>query len=658
MSSTPDRELGMGRPIPRRDFVSGVGVALTGSLLPLGSPDRLASLLGPRPHPSAPQERLDPPARTGMRGSHDGSWEIAHGLVRGETYDAVRETGETYDLVVVGGGISGLSAAHFFRRQVGGPDSRVLVLDNHDDFGGHAKRNEFRHDGRLYLCNGGTLNVEAPSQYSPVAAGLLWDLGIDRTRYWNGTADVRRRYAELGLSPGYFFDREHFGEDRLVSGWGRGSWSELAARTPLLERARADLVRLQEDRALADPWPQLSSDEKKARLARTSYRDWLVDVLGLDPAVAFMQDSAGHLFVTGADAVPALYAWEMGYPGFATLGLEPTPPERLIDEPGGSHGRESAARAGSGDPNMYFPDGNATITRLLVRALIPDAMPGTSMEDVVLAPAAYDRLDRDGAPARIRLGSTVVGVRHLGDPDTAQEVEVTYVHDGTASRVRCRGVVLACWNQVIPWLCPELSATQQEALRYGEKAPLVYTNVFLRQWQPLVEAGVSGAAAPGGFHQSVGLSTSLRMGGYTSGQNPTQPAVLRMTRYVYDPGHSRREQHRMGRQTLLRTSFETFERNIRDQLGRMFGDHGFDPAEDILAITVNRWPHGYTYSYNPLFDDPRWAFGTPDDRPCVVARQPFGRVTIANADAAASPHTDAAINEAYRAVQELRDRMI
>jgi len=657
MSSTPDRELGMGRPIPRRDFVSGVGVALTGSLLPLGSPDRLASLLGPRPHPSAPQERLDPPARTGMRGSHDGSWEIAHGLVRGETYDAVRETGETYDLVVVGGGISGLSAAHFFRRQVGGPDSRVLVLDNHDDFGGHAKRNEFRHDGRLYLCNGGTLNVEAPSQYSPVAAGLLWDLGIDRTRYWNGTADVRRRYAELGLTRGYFFDREHFGEDRLVSGWGRGSWSELAARTPLSERARADLVRLQEDRALGDPWPELSSDEKKARLTTTSYRDWLVDVLGLDPVVAFMQDSSGHLFVTGADAVPALYAWEMGYPGFGALGLEPTSPERLIDEPGGSHGRESAARAESGDPDMYFPDGNATITRLLVRALIPDAMPGTSMEDVVLAPAAYDRLDRDGAPARIRLGSTVVGVRHLGDHDSAQEVEVTYVRGGTANRVRARGVVLACWNQVIPWLCPELSATQQEALRYGEKAPLVYTNVFLRRWQPLVEAGVSGASAPGGFHQSVGLSTSLRMGGYTSGQDPEEPAVLRMTRYVYEPGHSRREQHRLGRQTLLRTTFETFEHNIRDQLARMFGDHGFDPAQDILAITVNRWPHGYTYSYNPLFDDPRWAFGTPDDRPCVVARQPFGRITIANADAAASPHTDAAINEAYRAVQELRDRM-
>ena len=651
MSSASDHDLGMGRPIPRRDFVGGVGLALTGSMLPLGSARSLTSFLNGR------QDRVDPPARTGMRGTHDGSWETAHGLVRGESWNNSLDTGEAYDLVVVGGGISGLSAAHFFRKQVGGPDARVLVLENHDDFGGHAKRNEFRHDGRLYLVNGGTLNVEAPSQYSPEAAGLLWDLGIDSTRYWDGTADVRRRYAELGLGRGYFFDREHFGEDRLVSGWGRGPWSELAARTPLSERARADLVRLQEGHGLIDPWPDLSSEEKKARLTRTSYRDWLIDVLGMDPTVALMQDSSGHLFVTGADAVPAVYAWEMGYPGFEHLGLEPTPPDRLIDEPGGSHGRENARRAGSGRPTMYFPDGNATITRLLVRALIPDAMPGQSMEDVVLARAAYDRLDRDGSAVRIRLGSTVIGVRHLGDPDTAREVEVTYVRDGTARRVRARGVVLACWNQIIPWLCPELSETQREALRYGEKGPLVYTNVFLRQWRSLVDAGVSGASAPGSYHQSLGLSTSLQMGDYTSGQSPDRPAVLRMSRYVYEAGYSRREQHRRGRRDLLRTSFETFEHNIRDQLLRMFGGHGFDPADDILGITVNRWPHGYSYSYNPLFDDPRWAFGTPADRPCVVARQPFGRITIANADAAASPHSDAAINQAYRAIQELKARM-
>jgi spermidine dehydrogenase len=155
----------------------------------------------------------------------------------------------------------------------------------------------------------------------------------------------------------------------------------------------------------------------------------------------------------------------------------------------------------------------------------------------------------------------------------------------------------------------------------------------------------------------MSLATSLDFGGYRTSQDPTEPIVLRMSRYPYEPGHSKAEQHRRGRRDLLSTSFETFELKIRDQLARTFGPKGFDPEQDILGITVNRWPHGYSYTYNTLFDDPRWALGTPDDRPNVVGRQPYGRIAIANADAAASPHTDAAINEAYRAVRELKARL-
>jgi spermidine dehydrogenase len=643
------RNLGMKRSIPRRDFVSGVGVALTGSLFPTGSVDGFQSWLT--------QQSTYPPALTGLRGSHDGSWETAHSLVRGTAWEQAARVDEEYDLIVVGGGISGLAAAHFFRKQVGGPDARILILDNHDDFGGHAKRNEFHHNGRTYLVNGGTLNVEAPSQYSPEAAGLLWDLGIDRTRYYDSIADVRERYADLGLSSGFFFDRETFGRDHLATGYGRRPWAEIAKESPLTEHAREDLVRLRDPAAAIDPWPNESPDAKKKLLAGMSYLSYLTDVLDVDPKVAFMHDSAGYIYCTGIDAVPALFAWNAGYPGFAALGLGPTPPSQLIDEPGGAHGRENQGRAGTGDPTMYFPDGNATITRLLVRGLIPGAISGSSMEDVVLADTDYGRLDTADSAVRIRLNSTVVNVRHMGSPDSADSVEVTYVRDGQARRVRGGAVVLACWNGVIPYLCPEMPETQREALSYGVKAPLVYTNVLLRNWESLVASGVSGASAPGGYHQSMSLATSLDFGGYRTSQDPTEPIVLRMSRYPYEPGHSKAEQHRRGRRDLLSTSFETFELKIRDQLARTFGPKGFDPEQDILGITVNRWPHGYSYTYNTLFDDPRWALGTPDDRPNVVGRQPYGRIAIANADAAASPHTDAAINEAYRAVRELKARL-
>jgi spermidine dehydrogenase len=378
----------------------------------------------------------------------------------------------------------------------------------------------------------------------------------------------------------------------------------------------------------------------------------MLEHLGIDPHVVKMYDSSGYLFCVGNDAVPALYAWEMRYPGFDGLGLEPTPPERLIAEPGGQHGRENDERAESGDPTMYFPDGNATITRLLVAKLIPDAVPAHTMEDVVTAKADYSKLDVPGVPTRIRLDSTVVAVRN-GERDVA----VTYVRGGDAKRVRARGAVMACWNSVIPYLCPELPQNQREALAYGVKSPLCYTNVLISNWSSWVKSGVFSVSAPGCYHQAVRLGHSLELGGYRSSQDPDDPIVLRMMRYPNQPGLSRREQHKAGRRDLLSTTFETFEREIREQLNRTLSPAGFDAARDIVAITVNRWPHGYTYTYNTLFDNPDWALETPEDRPAVVGRKPFGRVTIANADSAASPHTDAAIDEAYRAVNELRDRL-
>ena len=637
------RELGMDRSISRRDFLNGVGVALTGTLVPTSSVEAFRLLQ---------ESEYYPPTRTGMRGSHPGSFEVAHDVRDGRAPVAASELSERYDLIVVGGGISGLSAAHFYRKQFG-PSAKILILDNHDDFGGHAKRNEFWHAGRMYLMNGGTLNVEAPSQYSTVAAGLLWELGIDRTRYFESIKSVSGRYRELGLSRGMFFDKETFGEDRLVGGYSEQGMNAFLAASPLSAAVRKDILELYENTTgTTDTMPGLSSDEKKKKLAHLSYRDYLIDVVGVDPGVVpFFNTRPMGLFCVGIDAVPALYGWEMGYPGFAGLGLEPTPADRLVHEPGGQHGRESSARAESGDPDMYFPDGNATIARLLVRQLIPEAVPGHSMEDVITSRVDYARLDRAAAPVRIRLNSMAVKVQHTGE----REVAVSYVEGAAVRRVHGGACVLACWNGMIPYICDEVPEAQRKALLDGVKAPLVYTSVLLANWKAFAEAGVSRVTAPGSYHTSLGLGPSLELGDYQTSQSPDEPIVIRMSHYPCSPGLTRREQHRVGQVELLATTFETFEHNIRDQLTRTFGPTGFDGARDILAIAVNRWPHGYTYTYNTLFDPEPWAFTTTSDRPAIRGRQPIGsRITIANADAAASPHTDAAINEAYRAVAELK----
>ncbi|NKB32642.1 MAG: NAD(P)-binding protein [Pseudomonadales bacterium] len=648
MSKFSDRDLGMHRNITRRDFVSGVGKVVGGSLIaPQLALAQQSNLISPDYYP---------PMLTGMRGSHPGSFEAAHALRDGASFSDASDTGEHYDMVVVGGGLSGLAAAYFFLTSAG-PDARVLVLENHDDFGGHAKRNEFNHQGKTLMLNGGTSYIESVRQYSTVSRNLLKAIGIDVESAIATSDKGRAMYRSMGLEGSTFFAEEIFGgEDKLVKGRGprRGAsqnTNDWLAQTPMSVEAQRDIARLYDDNANPDYMPGLSDIEKKERLAKMSYLDFLMNVAKVHPdVVPYFDDWPKGSFCVGIDAHPAYYAWAQGYPGFQGMNLEPLPlVSPLSHIGGGQHGLESEWNEG---PDIYFPDGNATVARLMVRAMIPDALPGNTLEDSMMSRLAYDRLDRRSNNARIRLNSMVVGARHLGDPDASTGVEITYIRDGRAEKLRADHCVMACWNGVVPHIVPAMSATQKDALMYGVKMPLVYTNVLVNNWTSFTNLGISGVSSPGMYHAYSSLGRSVQFGDYQPSTSPDQPMVLHMSREPCAPGHPKREQHRLGREDLLATSFETFERNIRDQLGRMLEGGGFDPARDIEAITVNRWPHGYAYSYNTLDDPLEWAMYDSDDRPCIIGRQRFGRISIANSDAAASTHSDSAIDEAHRAVRE------
>jgi spermidine dehydrogenase len=373
-----------------------------------------------------------------------------------------------------------------------------------------------------------------------------------------------------------------------------------------------------------------------------SYRDFLVNVAGADPGVVpFFQARTHDEWGVGIDAVSALDVWPFGFPGLQGLDLEPGAAPRM-----GFTASGYAATGGS--EKFHFPDGNASIARLLVRSLVPSSIPGRSAEDIVTAPTDYGKLDRPGAPVRIRLGSIAVRVRNVGEPASAREAQVVYSRRGRLAAVRSKAVVLACWNMMIPYLCPELPARQKEALHDLVKVPLVYTSVALRNWRAFKALGVHEVYAPGSYHSGIRLNEVVDIGGYRSVRSPDDPILVHMARAPCSPGLDEREQHRIGRAELLATSFEAFERNIRDQLARMLGPGGFDPAADITAITINRWPHGYAYEYNPLFD-PDWS---EHEQPHVIGRAPLGRIAIANADSGAGAYTDVAIEQAYRAIGE------
>ncbi len=635
-NSVDDRQLGMGRSISRRDFLNGVSIAVGASLVAtspwldaFGIPD---SPFSPEKDPG-----YYPPAKTGLRGSHAGSFEVAHDLRDGKQWPEAAADDENYDLIVVGGGISGLAAAYFFRK-FAGKDSRILVLDNHDDFGGHAKRNEFRSGNRLLLGYGGTQSIEAPANYSPVAKGLLQELGIDVQRFYKYYD--QKFFSSRKLEEATFFDKQTFGEDRLVFEesahyFGPRYSAKASEQIPVAPEARRDLLRLQD--AKVDYLPGLSPEQKRVKLIQKSYKDFLLQDVKTHPDVAKIFQTTTHdLYAVGIDAVSAYDCAQYGFPGFGGMQL---PKRRSGDD------EEEE------EPYIFhFPDGNASIARMLVRSLVPGSAPGNTMEDIVTARMNYARLDEPASKVRIRLNSTAIRAKHIGDPQNAKEVEVTYVRGGQAHRVRAASCVLACYNMVIPYLCPEMSDKQKEALAYAVKIPLVYTNVQIKNWKAFQKLGLSSIYSPGAYFSNITLDFPVSIGDYKFPSSPDDSCILHLLRTPCEPGLPCKDQYRAGRWELINTKFETFERNLRDQLGRILSPGGFDPAEDIEAITVNRWPHGYAYEYNRLFEP----LDRPaSERPCVVGRQPFGRITIANSDADGHAYTNIAIDQGHRAVKEI-----
>ena len=614
--------------VTRRDFLNGMALAVVAGL----APSEILALAAAKRYP---------PAEQGFRGSQPGSFDVAHAIRDGKRYDLDRVAiGETVDLVVVGAGLSGLASAWYWRQRR--PKARILVIDAHSDFGGHAQRNEFVVDGRMLLGYGGSESLQSPSTlWSPEAKALIASLGVDLARF--DAAFDRSLYPSLGLSRGVFFTREAFGIDKLVTGdpmrmvaddippdrMNARPIPDFVADFPLTDEMRAKLVDVYT--SARDPLAGKSLDEKESILGSTSYRDWLIRHWGLDERTAdVFYGRTLDFFAAGTDAVSAREALDTGYPGFTGVGVE----------------RDEDAIKEMEEPYIHhFPDGNASLARLLVRKLVPGVAPGSTMDDIVTARFDYALLDRAGSPTRIRLDSTAAVVRNRDGG-----VDVGYVHDGKLARVRAAHCVMAGYHMMIPYVMRELPKRQRNAMSQNVKAPLVYVKVAVRNWKPWVARRVHEIANPMGFYSRVKLDYPVSLGDYRFARTPEEPMVLHLVHVptLRGPGIDLRTRLRAGRAQLFSTPFDTFERNARDELTRMLGAGGFDADRDIAAITVSRWGHGYSYSGSSLFDK-----DGDDERIPALARRRAGRVAFANSDANWEPYAHGAFDQARRAVNDL-----
>ncbi len=634
-----DTSLGMDEPITRRDFL-GSTLMVSGATLLSGI--KPADLLA-----STTTDEFTGYGGVGEYSNSNGNtlpvMQAGH-TIRDGIYNTlpinITDTGETFDCVVIGGGISGLAAALFFQRntQAG---MNCLVLENHPIFGGEAKQNEFVVDGKRLISHQGSAIYQLmyPNSFFTRFYNSI-GLKTPKLQYqtWGGPGKAmplaNNPYDTVGMENGQygFWFGAKFGQKSGM--WVIDPLGSGLKGAPISDTARTELLRFLKGTPLpGDSFvpPKVEGDATSRYLDSITLEQHMMKRFGLSQETirTFLSPVEGGGSGLGPDALSGYcdYAFEMLHPLHDT----------------------------SGDMTQMFPGGNTTIARLMLKSLNPAAIDGAdSVEDVSKNTVNFASLDTPQTRARVRLSSTVVAVEHDGDPAKANFLNITYVKGGKLYRVKARSAVLAGGSWTTKHIVRDLPEAQRNAYSQFYRSPCMMANVAVRNWQFLYKMGISGCQ----WFEGVGNYTQVCRTSLTGLQDPTigpdSPIVLSLKVLYSYPGLSTQDQGNRGRWELFGTSFREYERSIREQFNTMFGKYGFDAQRDIAGIILNRWGHAY------LSPQPGFFFGK-DGQPApreILRRAPFGRIAFANTDLAGAMDHRFSILEAQRAVNQLLDQVL
>jgi spermidine dehydrogenase len=638
-----DATLGMDEPITRRDFLGSALLASGAALLESVTP---AQLLAAQSGSKIKDEFTGYGGVGEYSTSNGNTFEVlqAGHTIRDAVYDPLPknmiDTGETFDCVIIGGGISGLAAALFFQRQAS-PGMKCLVLENHPIFGGEAKQNEFLVDGKRLIAHQGSAiyQLQYPDSF---LAQFYNSIGLKAPKLeyqkWAGPAPemplCRTPYEAVGLEHGQygFWFGAKFGQKPGM--WLTDPLGKSLEGAPISQAARTEWLRWLKSTPLpGDKFehPKVEGDAISRYLDSITLEQHYMERFGLSRETirTFLSPVEGGGAGLGPDVLSAYsdYAFEM---------LQP-----LHDETSGT--------------DQMFPGGNTTIARLLVKSLIPAAIDGPDTVEAVTGNTVnLSALDSPQTRARIRLSSTAISVQHDGEAGKASSLSIVYLKGGKLYRVKARSAVLAGGSWTTKHIVRELPETHRQAYAEFYRSPCMMANVAVRNWRFLYKVGMSGCRWFEGVGNYMDVRKLALTGIADSTISPDSPIVLSLKVLYSYPGLSLEEQGNRGRAELLATSFRDYERRIREQFTEMFAASGFDAQRDIAGIILNRWGHAY------LSPQPGFFFGR-DGRPApreVLRKAPFGLIAFANTDLAGAMDHRFSILEAQRAVRQLLDRVL